>query len=274
MVHLWLHVGSHKTGTTSIQATFDKSRRELLDLGLSYPENYLDIHYKIRHRIGHHYIAQALGRGELQPHIDAIRQNTSVGEVILSTERFDYVTRRRIRDLPDIFGGTFSDVTVLLYVREAVSLSTSRGQQMIKRGIGTYAGLSADPPLYDYKEAVEKWTHVFGRESIRVRPFSKGALLRGDVVDDILHCMGRDASSIGLNRKRRNDGISLQAALAISARKNEDPGFQPHVDGRDLFKIPGDVFRFPKETEDHIRQQSEPGMLWLRDEYGIDFSTD
>ncbi|WP_157962017.1 hypothetical protein [Acuticoccus kandeliae] len=270
-MHLWLHVGSHKTGTTSIQATFAKSRDALSLTGLNYPRNYLQKYYSIRDKSAHHYIAQSISSGELKLHIDAIGQHTDVQEVLLSSERFDYVSRANIGLLPEALSPVFSSVSVIIYVREPVSLATSRGQQRLKRGIGTYADVCAHPPFYDYKETIEKWVDLFGKDNVKVRVFAKDMLVGGDVVDDLLHQTGRDASTLELHRKWRNTGISLQAALAISARKRENPEFEPVRDARELLEIPGDPFTLPPDAQERIRRRARPGLLWLREHYGIDF---
>lgn len=80
MKRLILHIGTHKTGSTSIQYTLARSERALSDQGVIYPT-----HYTESDSAGHHFLAIGTERDRYKSLIETIdkaRQNT----VILSTE--------------------------------------------------------------------------------------------------------------------------------------------------------------------------------------------
>ena len=80
---LYLHVGTHKTGTSTIQEECSKNRSKLQQLGVLYPES-------VSQGINHHAIAHLIMDGELekvnQYIINIKEQSKNYDSVLLSSE--------------------------------------------------------------------------------------------------------------------------------------------------------------------------------------------
>ena len=93
MKRLVLHIGTHKTGTTSIQYTLARSERALADQGVIYPA-----HYANANNPGHHFLALGTGRERYKALIETI-DKAPQGTVILSTELLSTVPAERVGEL-------------------------------------------------------------------------------------------------------------------------------------------------------------------------------
>lgn len=143
-VTLFLHVGTHKTGTTAIQRFALRHKESLRQRGLWYPlyqDFNLNAHY------AHHPLAHALARGDAEQAESARTFARAVGEgkvgnVLISAEPMyrhllgaepaDYWTRRRayIERLRSHF--PTADVEVLLVVRSQDTFAKSLYQERVK----------------------------------------------------------------------------------------------------------------------------------------------
>jgi len=135
---LVLHVGQHKTGTTSIQGALKSLRRELAGRGVLYPETgcpeWADL--------GQHLLPWSLQRSEALPTLRGRRATFASGDtdrlwdqlheeiaaddadtVLISSEEFDVLDRREIEAL----GGRLDryDVTPVIFLRRTSRLLES-----------------------------------------------------------------------------------------------------------------------------------------------------
>ena len=137
MSKLWLHIGSHKTGTTSTQKTFAASRDALRGAGLTYPWNRLwfaeDPGRKPR-GYASHYVAEEAERRKLTESFDAMHEGFSGDEWIMSSELMSTLDRRVLGHMLEALSARFSDIRALMYVREPGDLVVSRTSQHIAMG--------------------------------------------------------------------------------------------------------------------------------------------
>lgn len=144
-----LHIGIHKTGTSSIQRFASENRDELRKRGLWYP-SYAEI--GLADRYGHHLLAHTIADvrtdrfslDNAQQFIETIRANKAPGEtVLISSEPMyrhvlgdpseHYWSRRRkyINNLRDIIGE--SDVKILAVFRRQDDFIQSFYQERIRK---------------------------------------------------------------------------------------------------------------------------------------------
>lgn len=181
-----LHVGTHKTATTSLQSTLSSASAELLAHGTLYPE-------AGRVGLAHHNIAWGLvgddrfepGRGFLDELADEVRV-LRPPLVFLSSEDFEYlghsvdslrVLRRWIRQLG-------YKPLVVVSLRDVAGYLESLYAELVRHGLiedfdlFVRSALSARQVVFrgwvfqlDYERLVASFAEVFGERSIVVIPF-------------------------------------------------------------------------------------------------------
>jgi hypothetical protein len=179
---LFLHIGTHKTATTSIQFWFDRNRDEILRHGLLYPRTGI-IQY------AQHRLAFALKRRrdkhrgdvpDLDAEIAELREavrRSGAGAVLISSEEFFSAPRKRIAALRARLD--FCEPQVLAVVRRQDDFLLSSYDQKAKTpGNGFTRPLShfiASPR--EIGTGISYWTHlrdwidVFGADAVSLRRY-------------------------------------------------------------------------------------------------------
>lgn len=191
---LYLHIGYHKTGSTSVQTWMDQNREELARAGLFYPETRRNearnFHGKHLHLFSQIAKAQKSGddlgdalRRIFAPYISEI-DGSDCPAAMLSEESFSGMSPAVIRSLG--FLNDHFDVRVVAVLRRQDEFLQSFYHQSIKTGLQrdfqTYILKGNWTRLY-YADALDTWAEVFGREGMMVRSYDKdratGGLLQG-----------------------------------------------------------------------------------------------
>ena len=197
MPRLFLHIGTHKTGTTSMQRFLTDNRAVLRRQGLVYPDPALGGFGK---RFAHHQVAHAIaGQGgagtpdDARRFFDRVRRDLRRREAAIvsaealyrhvlpdagSDRRFDagggaagdplpYI--RRVRDCLGDF-----DVTVLVMLRrQDTFLESLYAEQVMtssyRKDVDHFTTERAW--LADYRERLTMWASVFGADNLDVRTF-------------------------------------------------------------------------------------------------------
>lgn len=189
-----LHVGTHKTGTTSIQRFASSHRRELRERGLWYP-SYNEIGFF--NHYAHHHVAHALSgqsgyrlsESDALLFSDHIRRNRKPNEtVLLSAEPFYRHTRGGDTDFHrnhpasaaywvdrDAYVAKMreafpsDDTKILICIRRQDEFARSNYQERVKvtKYTGTFGDfLKADAALFDYLRQVEIFAKHFPKVSV------------------------------------------------------------------------------------------------------------
>ena len=193
MPKLILHIGTHKTGTTSVQRFLAANREQLRAQGLYYPST--DVGGRFTDQYAHHLIAHAiantgesLGRTDqdARAFFDAVRESTAEGEtVVISAEpMYRHVLRdeeglsrgRRayIRAVREAIGDF--DVTVYAMVRrQDLFLESLYSEQIMVRPFAEDVDhfLSVRARQADYAARLAEWGAEFGQDRIKVRPYER-----------------------------------------------------------------------------------------------------
>ena len=192
---LYLHIGTHKTGTTSIQFFCYDNREKLEKLGYLYPKT--GCKWK-----GHHELAWAAGvnnpnkRNDIS---DAELWEMLAQEIILSTaeniiissEDFEWVwNTKQLKYYLSEF-----DVKIIIYLRRQDNYIQSFYSTHIKdyrprisKEIEEYAHTLKLNTL-NYYDYLKNWEKSFGSENIIVRVFEKQQLPNG-LLADFLNTVG------------------------------------------------------------------------------------
>jgi hypothetical protein len=188
-IHLVIHVGPHKTGTTSIQKMLLSQARQK-DCGFTYPLLCGD-------EIGQHTFAQSACFPEqpaCQRMLAALK--ATEGLCVLSSEELCYLPAPGIRGLRDALPD--ARVTIAYYQRDILSLLQSWWQETIKHGsvrsLPDFAFSCVRAPyqlhLLVPDALLKGWASVFGRNAIRI--------FRYDRVSDVARQFATDLLALDL----------------------------------------------------------------------------
>lgn len=294
---LLLHIGSSKTGTTSIQNFFVSNADKLLEKGILYP---------VKNSVAANHILLAAGFVRHNsipiPHsriyqenfdkyksdfirfkkaLDKDIKNFKPKLLVLSAEQlFRDFSRVSAIQFSDFLRPYFNEIEVVAYVRDPVSDYTSRAAQQIRTG-----KLMRTPAVRDVRSVLEYYESQFPG-CVRVNAFDREKLFDGDVVADFLTKYAPEAMDIYKASQPVVYNESLPAELLLElqeARLRIQPtGFCPKMKVlaelsriskhfRDTHNVKTiDKLRLKPEIENYLTQ-SATGYLWLKDRYGITF---
>jgi len=218
---LIIHIGSHKTGSTSIQSALFMHREALVESGFSLFNHNLDgrqlqkgnTNCWTRFKPGSNVECEI--RDGLAQELRAL-----AGNVIISAEHFSWVfDETELQRFHDQLKDDFDEFTVIAYVRRQDKQAVSHYQQGMRFNAFAasryYDGNFRALPVYrehfqlylNYFQKLSMWGNVFGDANMIVRVFDKEFLRDGDIVADFFSAIGLD--------------ISVEAQL-----RNESRGFE------------------------------------------------
>lgn len=204
MSSLFLHIGSHKTGTTSIQQACR------LHLSPSGNVGYFNIRpsgTRIVHSEGVQSQFKASIDLETAERVFRPDEKKRFSSFIASDEELFWIQDpENIFSFSQILKDRFSEVTVICYLRRQDLLAVSHRKQVMAGGMpaSRFYGITATPlpeyqehlhSYFDYAEKISNvWARSFGKENIRLVPYDKKELVNGDVVDDFSFRTGAEFS--------------------------------------------------------------------------------
>ena len=234
-MHLIVHIGPHKTGTSSIQAALRSNEELLAQFGVAVFSvgagqiRELSLPYSRVREITHPSVMNVFGTPEnaLRNSEDrwryfekSVRDNRYPTSII-SSEHFSSLAK------PAIFfsrlRAMFELITVVCYARDPISLYTSSLQeQILNRGFGEHTAT-----IYDYRVRYQKFLEyssaAVGAENIIIRNFARDNLVNGDVVADFFSIVGRFVKLPYISKVLERESIP-GAALAWLVREDEIRG--------------------------------------------------
>jgi hypothetical protein len=203
---LLIHIGSHKTGSTSIQATLYRNRNSLKDQGFVLFNRGPDG----KERVSGNALTWIKFRPSLNNRVEGrfhrglVKALDAAGNnVIISAETFSWVfSQKAVTALAEQLRLYFDDITIVAYLRRQDHQAVSQYQQSSKPGAIVASrfygsGCNALPPYQlhfdsylDYFQRIGLWAAAFGEDRLKVRLFDPSQLHRGDVVEDFFHTIG------------------------------------------------------------------------------------
>jgi len=233
-----LHIGTPKTGSTSIQESLGNTREVLLEHDIHYPgiKPYNHIFNFIPIFLDDPYISFVF-KLQLKPTEDKFAKvqryrktwekeilSCAKGNFIISAEDFTlpYFTKDAVRRLKKFVDLYFEEVTIIVYVRHYDQWISSQIQEAIKNGMRAGLGelvenLMKCPPRMSYKKILQKWIRVFGQENLVVRPFDTKAFYNDRLLDDFFHGCKLSVEPGSIPEIRSNESIGKNAAVFLQA---------------------------------------------------------
>lgn len=184
-MHLTIHIGPHKTGTTALQTACAAGTRALAKAGVLYPK--VCWHTPAQHRLAFAAKARKLPGGGVVPDFDAelralstALHNAPLGNALISSEELFACPPEAIARIRDALPGV--EVRLLTFLRRPDDFLVSSWNQKIRQpGNGFCAPIRrfvADPlqfaPEIDYAACVSAWADVFGDDAIRLEVYEDG----------------------------------------------------------------------------------------------------
>lgn len=216
----FLHIGTEKTATTTIQNFFDMNRSKLLEKGFIYTKSTgktnnraLSVAAYNLHRRDEFTEMLRLDTDEklklfqeqtiynLIEEIEKAKKNNSEKKIIFSSEHLqsrltDIKEIERLKKIIHEIG--VIDTVVIVYLRRPADIANSLYSEKIKAG-----GVLEKPPLpkespyfynvCNHKKTLEKFGSVFGESAIIPKVFGKNEFKNGSIIDDILYLFGVSA---------------------------------------------------------------------------------
>jgi len=231
---IYIHIGPHKTGTSTLQAWLAANRELLMALGYCYPGK----------KDNHHLLARQIVAHKRQGSIprlfgDYLRQIDSYPHGIISSENLDALGDGEIRALRNWLGTR--PATIVAYARAPWDRSASMLGEQLKRlkytrwgrewekgGSSALPGLTGRSSL---PSILRTWSSVFDRSQIKLRVLDRSRLVGGGLVPDFLDAIGLSedyilSKSVKVDVKNEMPGVDqlriLRCASEIIAADKRD----------------------------------------------------
>jgi hypothetical protein len=244
---IFLHIGTHKTGTSSIQHYLAKGRATLRRRGFVVPavagqKNHYNLPLyalsdddrsalRLTHGLTSEAQVHEFRRSFLEALEADVRSWADDDTILLSSEHLIHLRAPaefgRLKEVLAAMGPR--PVRIVIYLRRQDAYYVSAYAQHI-RGGSTDAWLSKesfDHLVLDYRVILDRWGDAFGRENLCIRPFERSQLVGNDAVVDFLAFVG--CSGIEGATAERNVSLDAQATEFL---RRLNPLFPRFVDDR------------------------------------------
>ena len=190
-----VHIGNHKTGTTSIQGFLSANRMRLRDQGYLYPAR-LHHHQTDPDLPDHNQLAFHLAYATLCDFLTPLRRELEAAgchTLLLSAEVMashlaSVPLVERLRQFLQQLG--CDEIRIVVWLRESGAMFASLCAQSLHDGHPDYAERlppAACPrlhPVMDHRALLQRFGQVFGRQALRVRLFERECWPQGELLRD------------------------------------------------------------------------------------------
>jgi hypothetical protein len=247
-MHLYLHIGAEKTGTTAIQRLLQINRKRLEAKGVLFPRtpgslshvglavaaqdddkrDELRVASGVETTEAIYRARRALAAG-LRREVGASTAHTVIFSNEHCSSRLTSVSEieRLYRMLRPLSVG----ITIVVYVRRQDELLARHYSAYIRSGGTEKLTLKKEEDrrwYYDHWPMIANWVAVFGRAEVVVRRYHRRWLVAGDAVDDFCAVVGIDPPSEGSDLERpprENESLDANACEFLRLFN----GFMPNV---------------------------------------------
>jgi len=235
-----LHIGTEKTGTTSIQKFLYDNRIKLGANGMLFPASagYISNQSLVV------YAKQSPEPDLAPPSLDvndaaelsawkekfslehcaevlAFQGRHQDSTLIYSAEHLQSRLTKvsEIKRLARLLRPLFDVIDVVVYLRRQDLYAFSAHSTSVRGGKQenfSFETINAQGPYYNYRLLLENWSEVFGAKAIQVRVFEKARLIGNDVVSDFQSVAGIDTLNLELTRPDSvNEALSATALCIL-----------------------------------------------------------
>jgi hypothetical protein len=287
-----VHIGIHKTGTTTIQRSLFAHRDWLLQRRVLVPSLRANVSAPLLAILGDSTPGRALlygngdvDQGEIPQLKDEYRRSLEADfrredydALVISAESLSLgmpeVAERLAAWLKDL---GILDIHVLAYVREPADWARSVAQERLKHDHtleDSYGQVRAPA----WRNKISPWISAFGRSSVSVTSFEDAR--REGILTTFCRLAGIPQPEPEPGPS--NESMSMQAALLLSHLNEVRPAFQ---DGKrspnrlwfgmkEIRAIPGTPFVLPDAVRDEVIEGARDEVAWLEETFGLSLYTE
>jgi hypothetical protein len=249
-MELYLHIGTEKTGTTSVQKFFRANREVLAENGIIYPlapgkQNHMGLAASAQDIGKRGPLRKSLGikteadartfRAEM---LSGLAEELAERPYKLAFMSGEHCSSRLLEDeevqwLKDALAKFFDKIHIILYIRRQDDYLLSTYSTSVKSGATAALRIPPERAIehrYDHWSVLSRWARIFGRERIICRKFERSNLKSGDIVDDVLEVAGIDP---GLGFSRPEDVNEALDAETLEFLRLFNK-FVPRFEGREV----------------------------------------
>jgi hypothetical protein len=198
-----VHIGLHKTGTTSIQHFLREKRCRLKKLGfffyqgLHIDQNHVELHAATMRpdrtstfRIKSGLVFDDVYLKLTSERVDAFLSQVGSGTAVFSAEGLSLL--RYVDEVKKLAAILPADVSIIVYLRNRVDYLRSHSNQLSKAGItditdkASHAYMAADTWMIDYEQRLEAFRTTFGQKNVHVVDYDEACALDGNVIPSFL----------------------------------------------------------------------------------------
>jgi hypothetical protein len=210
MKKCYLHIGTMKTGTTTLQNFLSGNRETLAKHGICYPkpldfDNHtllaafaqrVDKIDDLRMRRGAKNTEDVvLLRQNIKKMFDEEMNSINMQKVLFSSEHLSsrLVSEDEIRSLYNLISPHFSEVEIVLYLRLQDELALSIYSTQIRTGSTEKFRIDKFKPnsqVLNYSTLLSRWENVFGKDNINIRIFDRQCFQKQSLVQNFLMTIG------------------------------------------------------------------------------------
>ncbi len=290
----YLHIGSGKTGTSSLQLALHRSRRDLARHGYLYPDishNHMFLRACItddqvrwpapfKRRRDSEQSAQEFQQ-RLLTYFHETAGDGDHHTVIFSSEYLIGIDAEQCRALKSLLEPYFSTIRVVCYIRHPLAHTLSASQQAVKGGEASLADIHDQPTFFGPTVLEDTYVATFGLNAIIVREFHRDSLVNGDIIDDFCQAIGMDpAVADSIIRVRDNESLSMEGAMIADAVATDLPMLE---DGawnarrsrlltQKLTAISGQKFTLPEKVLAALTEKVDRQVDYTKERFGIDLT--
>ena len=275
MKTLVLHIGTWKTGTTSIQETLFHSRDELHKNNITYPSydsNHMFMVAKFHHDLSKFKVMNQFYERNIDINdwierrvVSFVHEIDDFKKTVLSSEHFFQLKREGICRLCNFLSSYFRKIKIFLYVRHPVNHVSSAICEIVRQGEGTLEKLYENPPFQFY-EILDVWGEIFGKENIMIRDFHPGKWRNRSLIDDFMfHAINNE--NIRLTTTFKNESLSNRATLILNELNIQGKVQRGHI--AQLSRLVSDPYVIPSDVLDRHANKVEKILRYLNDSFNF-----
>lgn len=229
----WLHIGMHKTGSTSIQENLAAIKdpqgwRYVTVVDGANMGQALYSMFATRPHEFHWFKKQGKTAEQVAKRGARLRRKLAKTlashaghDVIISAEALSLMDRRGIAAMKRFLTPHFEAIKVTAYVRAPEGFMNSAFQQQLKHGKARFHFGGVRPK---YHRRFHKFDQVFGRKNVILRKFDPASFPNGCIVEDFCRMLGIQGPPPGSVR-RVNESLCREACGILFAYRKFGPGF-------------------------------------------------
>lgn len=300
---IFLHIGGHKTGTTSIQKSMKQAAELLASNGYLYPLFKLNDYVLSNHSIPffslftanpesyHINISEGFTskekieslHGEYKKQLQDQLENFKGDKMVISGEDISVLDDDGVENLKRYLlevTDSSVEIKIILFCRNPITYARSHIQQSIKGGatledqIDNYALFSRT----HYTTRVTSFLKFFPRESIQVVKYEDSLRHQNGPLGAFLEIIGLDQQAASLCKSQRfNESASYEAVTLMSAINRKLPKFENNLlnvkrEGYKqelILKISGAKFTLRPEFNQKIWEEARNDVHWLCEYFSL-----